>query len=134
MNKCIIGIGSNINADENIRKALDILNFDFHGSSVSKLVKTKPIGIQNQADFVNGAVKIETNLDKNELQTYLKKLEDLLGRDRTALKFGPRTIDLDIVIWNNKVVDDDYYERQFLEDACSQLGFQLEQSQLKHQR
>lgn len=131
MNKCIIGIGSNMNADENIRKALDILNFDFHGSSVSKFVKTKPIGIQNQPDFVNGAVKIKTNLELSELHAYLKKLEDLLGRDRTAPKFGPRTIDLDIVIWNNKVVDDDYYERQFLEDACSQLGFQLEKSQIK---
>lgn len=125
MNECIIGIGSNIDADENIAKALDLLETDFRGISISELVKTKPIGILNQADFVNGAVRIETTLEQKELQSYLKKLEDLLGRDRTAPKFGPRTIDLDIVIWNNKVVDDDFFERQFLADACLQLGFKM---------
>ena len=134
MNECIIGIGSNINAEENIRKALDKLIRDFQDVSFSEMVKTKPIGIPDQADFLNGAVKLKTSLTLNELQQYLKKLEDMLGRDRSAPKFGPRTIDLDIVIWNNEVVDNDYYERKFLEEACSQLGFQPEKSQSKREQ
>jgi 2-amino-4-hydroxy-6-hydroxymethyldihydropteridine diphosphokinase len=121
MNECIIGIGSNINAEENIREALNLLEADFNVLGVSEMMKTKPIGIENQADFVNGAVKIKTELQQNELQQYLKELEDRLGRDRSVPKFGPRTIDLDIVVWNNKVVDDDYYTRDFLQNACAQL-------------
>ena len=128
MNECIIGIGSNIDAEENIRKALEILKSDFGKTIVSEMVRTKPVGISNQPDFVNGAVKIETTMRQNELRQYLKKLEDRLGRDRSAPKFGPRNIDLDITIWNNEVVDNDYYERKFLEEACLQLGFQPEKS------
>ena len=43
------------------------------------MVRTKPVGISNQPDFVNGAVKIETTMRQNELRQYLKKLEDRLG-------------------------------------------------------
>ncbi len=125
MNQCIIGIGSNIRAEENIRRALEILGNDFSIRGISEMIKTEPIGIKNQPDFTNGAVEIETELQQNELQQYLKKLEDQLGRDRRLPKFGLRTIDLDIVIWNNQVVDDDYYERDFLRKLCAELGFDV---------
>jgi len=124
MNECIIGIGSNIEADKNIREALKLLDSGFNGTEVSEMVKTKPLGIENQPDFVNGAVKIKTEMEQNQLQQYLKEVENRLGRDRSAPKFGPRTIDLDIVVWNNKVVDDDYFSRDFLRNSCKQLGFE----------
>lgn len=125
MNEVIIGIGSNIDSEENIQKTLDVLKNDFQVLGISNLIRTKPIGITNQADFVNGAVKIKCELQQEELKKYLRKLEDKLGRDRTLPKFGPRTIDLDIVIWNNKVVDEDFYSRDFLQESCRQLGFDL---------
>lgn len=123
MNQCIIGIGSNINASENIRATLNILSSELNVLAVSEMVKTSPIGIKNQPEFTNGAVKIETDLERKTLQQYLKKLEDRLGRDRTLPRFGPRTIDLDIIIWNNKVIDNDYYTRNYLQTACAQLGY-----------
>ncbi|HBL74412.1 MAG: 2-amino-4-hydroxy-6-hydroxymethyldihydropteridine diphosphokinase [Bacteroidetes bacterium GWF2_42_66] len=125
MNRCIIGVGSNIDAEENIRRALEILGNDFPVLGISEMIKTEPIGIKNQAEFTNGAVKIETTLQEDELLHYLKKLEDQLGRDRSLPKFGPRTIDLDIVIWNDQVVDSDYYERDFLRKSCAELGFKI---------
>lgn len=125
MNRCIIGVGSNIDAGENIRRALEILGNDFPVLGISEMIKTEPIGIKNQAEFTNGAVKIETTLQEDELLLYLKKLEDQLGRDRNLPKFGPRTIDLDIVIWNDQVVDNDYYERDFLRKSCAELGFKI---------
>lgn len=123
MNEVIIGIGSNIDPEENIQNALNVLKKDFQVLGVSDLIKTKPIGITNQAEFVNGAVKIKSELQQEELKKYLKKLEDKLGRDRTVPKFGPRTIDLDIVVWNKKVVDEDLYTRDFLQESCRQLDF-----------
>lgn len=121
MNECIIGIGSNIDAEENIRKMLEILKSRVKVLRVSSFLKTKPIGISEQPYFTNGAVKINTGLNRERLNRELKKIEDELGRDRTAPKFGPRTIDLDIVVWNGKIVDKDYYTRDFLQKNVQEI-------------
>lgn len=120
-NVVIIGIGSNIDAEENISKMLKILSSEVEIKKISALVKTKPIGIVNQPDFTNGAVKIETPHKKKELKRLLKKIEDRLGRDRKAPRFGPRTIDLDIVVWNGEIVDADYYTRDFLRKSVDEV-------------
>ena len=121
INSVIIGIGSNINAEENISKMLEILTLHMDVLRVSTMLKTKPIGIEDQPDFTNGAVKIQTSLDEKELNRLLKKIEDQLGRDRSAPKFGPRTIDLDIVVWNGEIVDKDYYTRDFLQKSVQEV-------------
>lgn len=123
MNTCIIGIGSNIDAEKNIPQAIRILTHDVHVLQTSTMLKTKPIGFTDQHDFTNGAVKIETKWSLKELNKYLKKVEDQLGRDRSQIKFGPRTIDLDIMVWNDKIVDQDYYTRDFLRQSAAELGF-----------
>lgn len=122
MIEVIIGIGSNINADKNIAKMLEILKEEVEVLQVSSMIKTKPIGIENQPDFTNGVVKISTDLERSELKKLLKQIEDQMGRDRTGPKFGPRCIDLDIVVWNGEVVDDDYYTRDFLRKSVAELG------------
>jgi 2-amino-4-hydroxy-6-hydroxymethyldihydropteridine diphosphokinase len=90
---------------------------------VSKMVQTKPIGITDQPDFTNGAVRILTEMELKDLSLYLKELEDRMGRDRSQKKFGPRNIDLDILIWNNAVMDEDYFTRDFLRNSAAELGF-----------
>ena len=64
---------------------------------------------------------METELEQQSLKKELKRIEDILGRDRSLPKFGPRTIDLDILIWNKKVVDEDYYEREFLRKGVEEI-------------
>jgi len=63
-------------------------------------------------------------MDMKSLTLYLKKLEDRMGRDRSQKKYGPRNIDLDILIWNNTIVDPDYFTREFLQDSAAELGFE----------
>lgn len=121
MNVCIIGIGSNIEAESNIPKVLEILQKQVEVLRVSQLIKTKPIGIVDQPDFTNGAVKIKTKLNITELNLLLKGIEDQMGRDRTNPKFGPRCIDLDIAAWNGEIVDKDYYTRDFLQKSVDEL-------------
>lgn len=125
MNDCIIGIGSNIDAERNITEMLNRLSAKFEIVKISKFMQTKPIGITDQADFTNGAVQIRTEMSLDSLSLYLKNLEDQLGRDRTQAKFGPRNIDLDILIWNNKIIDQDYYTRDFLRISAAELGFEI---------
>jgi putative transposase len=121
-NTCIIGIGSNIDAETNISKMLEILKSHVEIIKVSSFIKTKPIGIENQPEFTNGAVKIKANLNREDLTGLLKGIEDQMGRDRTAPKFGPRNIDLDIVVWNGDIVDDDYYTRDFLQKSVGEIN------------
>lgn len=120
-NTGIIGIGSNINAEANIKKMLKILGSKIEIVKISSFIQTKPIGITGQPDFTNGAVRIKTNLSQEELKSILISIEDQLGRNRQAPKFGSRTMDLDIVIWNGKIVDDDFYSRSFLKDSVREI-------------
>ncbi|MDX9908906.1 MAG: 2-amino-4-hydroxy-6-hydroxymethyldihydropteridine diphosphokinase [Bacteroidales bacterium] len=117
----IIGIGSNIDPEKNISSMIKILEKEVKVVKVSSLMKTKPIGIKNQPDFTNGAVKLKTPFDKQELTLLLKSIEDRLGRDRTVAKFGPRTIDLDLVVWDGEIVDEDYYTRDFLRKSVEEI-------------
>ncbi len=120
-NIAIISIGSNLDAEENIKCMLEILGKKVSVLAKSQLLKTKPIGIEDQPEFINGAVKIATSFDHKNLKLLLKSIEDELGRDRTAPKFGPRTMDLDIVVWNGDIVDVDYYTRDFLKNSVDEL-------------
>jgi len=129
MNKAIIGLGSNINPEVHIPLALRLLSEQVIIEKVSALITTKPIGISAQPDFVNGAVRIATSLSREELELFLKNTEDHTGRDRSLPRFGPRTIDLDIVVWNGKIIDPDYHTRDFLRSVVDEIieekeGFQ----------
>ena len=122
----VIGLGSNIDPEANLEQAVLELKSRFKVSKRSKWIRTKPIGIQDQPDFYNGALLLETELEQQSLKKELKRIEDILGRDRSLPKFGPRTIDLDILIWNKKVVDEDYYERDFLRKGVEEIIPDLE--------
>jgi len=99
-----IGIGSNVgNKVDQCEKAIsEILKVDRHKLLVkSSLFKTKPIGYTSQDWFVNGVIKIETDLEPLDLLRVLKTIESQLGRKET-FRWGPRMIDLDILIFDDR--------------------------------
>lgn len=118
---CIIGIGSNIDPEENVARALAILQKEAEVISVSQFIKTAPIGIEDQPDFLNGAVKVLTGEEKNVFNFYLKSIEDRLNRDRSGPKYGPRIIDLDVVVWDGEIIDPDYYQRDYLRKVVDEV-------------
>ena len=122
----VIGLGSNIDPEANLEQAVLELKSRFKVSKRSQWTRTKPIGIQDQPDFYNGALLMETELEQQSLKKELKRIEDLLGRDRSLPKFGPRTIDLDILICNKKVIDEDFYKRDFLRKGVEEIIPDLE--------
>ncbi|NIP39373.1 MAG: 2-amino-4-hydroxy-6-hydroxymethyldihydropteridine diphosphokinase [Candidatus Dadabacteria bacterium] len=121
MNRVIVGVGSNINPAENVRRAKQLISEQHTIVKSSHFIKTKPIGFKEQDDFLNGGWLVNTSLDQKSFKKFLNFIEDKLGRKRTRNKYGPRTIDLDILIWNGSVVDDDYYERDFLRVVVKEL-------------
>jgi len=119
---CIIGIGSNLNPEENIANVLRILRLENNVLGVSSFIKTTPVGIADQPDFLNGAAKVLTDKEMNTFKDYLKEVEDRLKRDRSAPKYGPRSIDLDIVVWDGNIIDQDYYHRDFLKKVVDEIA------------
>lgn len=120
-NVAVVGLGSNISPQKNISRAFSFLQREFEVLKETKPIRTSPVGITDQPDFFNAVVLLQTSLNMNELIALLKRAEDDMGRDRSRPKFGPREIDLDVIIWNDEVVDKDFYERDFLQKMVEQL-------------
>ena len=104
-----IGIGSNVGdkAGQCERGISEILKLDRHRLLArSSLYKTQPIGYSEQDWFINLVIKIETEMDAPALFWSLKEIESRLGRVKT-LRWGPRSIDLDILFFNDYQIQTD---------------------------
>ena len=121
MDRVIIALGSNINPNKNIQEAKKILTQEYNFLAESCFKMTKSVGSIQQADFINGALLLETELDSEQLKAALKNIESQLGRSEKHDHGAPRTIDLDIVVWNETVVDQDFYERDYLKQSVLEL-------------
>lgn len=121
MNQAVIAAGSNIEPLKHVEMAIESIAAGHKLVRQTKATWTKPVGVTDQPDFLNLALLIETQVDCRDLNQWLKDLEDRLGRVRSGDKFGPRTIDLDIVVWNGQIVDADVYARQYLFDMVKEL-------------
>jgi len=121
LNEVVIGIGSNINPKINIKKAKELISTKVKILKISSFIETEPLEVKKQNNFINGSILITTDMNKNALKFWLRSLEDKLGRMRTSNKYGPRTIDLNILVWNGEVVDGDVYKRSFLRSSMKEL-------------
>jgi 2-amino-4-hydroxy-6-hydroxymethyldihydropteridine diphosphokinase len=102
-----IGIGSNLGDKVyQCETAIsDILRADQNKLlAKSSLFKTKPIGYTSQDWFINGVIKIETDLEPLELLQVLKDIESRLGR-KEGFRWGPRAIDLDILLFDEEEIE-----------------------------
>ena len=99
-----ISIGSNVNKEKNIPACLKLLKDLCAVKSASSVYETTPVGNSGDETFLNAAVVIETPLLPGELkETLLDVVEKKLGRKRRADKNAPRTIDLDLSLFNQWV-------------------------------
>ena len=71
----------------------------------SRVYETEPVGFKEQGWFLNFVVKIETDLEPEQLLKELKDIEARAGRDFGQIRFGPRTLDLDILLYDDRIVD-----------------------------
>jgi 2-amino-4-hydroxy-6-hydroxymethyldihydropteridine diphosphokinase len=117
---CLI-LGSNINPEQNILHALSLLEQIFPVDGVSAVWETPAVG-SNGPNFLNAAVVIYTSLDARFLkEKVLRPLEARLGRVRTADKFAPRTLDIDIVAWNATILDHNVWRHAHLAVPMAEL-------------
>src|SRR5438093_3483259 len=110
MTRAYVGLGSNLGKPrETIDAALRLLRAEdgIELVAVSSLQETAPLGYKEQPRFLNGAVVVETQLPPRELLERLLTIEARLGRVRgEGPRFGPRTIDLDLLVYGDETVDE----------------------------
>jgi 2-amino-4-hydroxy-6-hydroxymethyldihydropteridine diphosphokinase len=102
--RAFLGVGANLgNRGETIARALELLaeQDGVEVVAVSTLRETDPVGVVDQPRFLNGAVAVETELAPRELLERLLAVELALGRTREGMRFGPRTIDLDLLVYGD---------------------------------
>jgi 2-amino-4-hydroxy-6-hydroxymethyldihydropteridine diphosphokinase len=107
MANCVyILLGSNIDKERNLPEAVRLLTTFDRVVAVSSVYETAPVGRENQPHFFNAAVRVETELPAAAFRDQvLAKVEQRLGRVRTADKNAPRTIDADMILFNEDVFE-----------------------------
>ena len=95
-----LGLGSNVDAIANIQSGIDALNEPFGEVHLSPIYLTPAVGFDGNP-FINLAAWIETELQPIELKQYLNDLEDRHGRQRNVAKFSDRTLDIDILLYDD---------------------------------
>jgi 2-amino-4-hydroxy-6-hydroxymethyldihydropteridine diphosphokinase len=104
-----ISVGSNLGQKlDNCRKGIASLTrcTDIRLIAQSSIYRTEPVDYQDQDWFVNYVVKIETKLDPLPLLEFIKSIEQAAGRVLDAVRYGPRVLDLDIILYDDLVVND----------------------------
>lgn len=106
MAQVFIGVGSNIDRDENIRSGIRVLREQFSKVITSTLYETRAVGFEGD-NFYNMVVSLETELEPRELQDKLHDIENQFGRTRGGPRYVSRTLDLDLLLYDELVCDEE---------------------------
>jgi 2-amino-4-hydroxy-6-hydroxymethyldihydropteridine diphosphokinase len=137
MPRAYVGLGGNLgDREETLRRAVALIaaveGVDL--LAVSELRETDPVGVVDQPRFLNGALKAETMLSPEALLDALLGIERELGRTRGTERWGPRTVDLDLLLYDDEIVDEPglqvphphVHERRFVLEPLAELDPDLE--------
>lgn len=136
-----IGVGSNLgDRSKNIAQALGLLrqNSKFTDIKVSSVYETDPVGMTQQPKFLNCVVQLRTQVCAHDILNILHEIEKKLHRKRTK-RFGPRTIDLDILLYGDDIINDEtlsvphprMHKRKFVLASLHELAPELVHPVLK---
>jgi len=98
-----LGLGSNVNADTHIRAGIRELEKDFENVTLSPVYASTAVGFEGD-DFINLVARVETDMHPLDLRDYLRQLEDRFGRKRDVAKFSDRSLDIDILLYDDLVL------------------------------
>lgn len=103
MSRAYLSLGSNLAPEANLRSAVAALQERFGSVVLSPVYRTRAVGFDGN-DFLNAAAVIGTDLEPGALNDWLHALEDAHGRDRTGPRYGDRSLDIDVVLFDDRVL------------------------------
>ena len=133
MTTAYVGLGANLGDREaTIRAAVEALSADegIEVADLSTLRETEPVGVGEQPLFLNGVVALDTTLSARELLDRLLEIEQRFGRVRISGEHGPRTLDLDLLLYGDEQIDGPgltlphprLHERRFVLEPLGELA------------
>jgi len=131
--RAYVGLGANLgDRERTLRAAVDALAAEdgVEVVSVSVLRETEPVGVGQQPLYLNGAAELETTLTARRLLDRLLAVEQRFGRIRVPGEQGPRTLDLDLLLYGDEVIDEPgltvphprLHERRFVLEPLAELA------------
>ena len=137
MTQAYVGLGANLGPrEETLRRALELLAAvdGVRLTAVSRFQETDPVGMVDQPRFLNAAAALKTTLQPQELLDVLLRIERTLGRIRDGTRWGPRTVDLDLLVYGDSEIDEPglcvphprLHERRFALEPLAELDPALE--------
>jgi 2-amino-4-hydroxy-6-hydroxymethyldihydropteridine diphosphokinase len=131
--RAYVGLGANIgDRERTLREAVDALGAEegIEVAAVSTLRETDPVGVGEQPRFLNGVAALETSLGARELLDRLLAVEQRFGRVRVPGEHGPRTLDLDLLLYGDETIDEPglalphprMHERRFVLEPLAELA------------
>jgi 2-amino-4-hydroxy-6-hydroxymethyldihydropteridine diphosphokinase len=131
--RAYVGLGANLGDREaTIRGAVEALDGEdgIAVVAVSSLRETEPVGVGEQPEFLNGAAVVETTLSARDLLERLLEIEQRFGRVRIPGEHGPRTLDLDLLLYGDETIDEPglavphprLHERRFVLEPLAELA------------
>jgi len=131
--RAYVGLGANLgDRERTLREAVDALGAGegIEVVAVSTLRETEPVGVGQQPRFLNGAAALDTTLESRELLDRLLDVEQRFGRVRVPGEHGPRTLDLDLLLYGDEQIDEPgltvphprLHERRFVLEPLAELA------------
>jgi len=131
--RAYVGLGANLgDRERTLREAVSALSAEdgIEVVAVSALRETEPVGVGEQPLYLNGAAELETALAARELLGRLLAVEQRFGRVRVPGEHGPRTLDLDLLLYGDDVIEEDgltvphprLHERRFVLEPLAELA------------
>ena len=106
MTVALIGLGANLGDPKaQIRQAIRLLCRDFALVAQSSLYRSAPVGGVSQPDYINAVIAVEASCSATDMLTHLLALERSLGRVRDGERWGPRVLDLDLLLWGRETIN-----------------------------
>ena len=121
MNTAYLLIGSNIQPEENIQNAIGLIQAEMRIANISSVWESHAVG-NNGPNFLNCVLCVETEYSIDELKNLvIRNVENSLGRVRTNDKYAPRTVDVDLIIYNDQRIDPEICHRIFIAVPLAEL-------------
>ncbi len=106
MARIFIGVGSNREQEKHIRAGIRKLKGVFHDLRISTIYENKAVGFDGD-NFYNFVIGCDTRLEVDEVISRLHRIEDELGRDRTQPRFSSRNLDLDLLLYDDLIIENE---------------------------
>jgi len=100
-----LGLGSNIDPQENLKQALEALENRFGELQKSSVYRSTAFGFDGD-DFLNMVVRIETTLPPTDIHAELEHIHQAAGRDRSSRGYAARTLDIDLLLYDDLIIDE----------------------------